>query len=89
MIAQDLKFLEDQRSGRKMELGNMDKEYCMKVIWKAFRQREELKRDEREHCRLTKTQIINGAACLMAMMAMLKALDCKTLNLLIQILERH
>ena len=51
-------------------------------------QREELQRDEREHCQLTKPQTINGAACLMAMMATLKTLDCKTLNLKIQILER-
>ena len=68
MIAQDLKFLEDQRSGRKMELGNMDKEYCMKDIRKACPQREELQRFERDHCRLTKTQTINGAACSMAIM---------------------
>jgi len=64
----------------------MDKEYCVKVIRKACRQREELQRDEREHCRLTKTQTINGAACLMAIMAALKTRDCKTLNLMTQIL---
>ena len=33
----------------------------------------ELQRDEREYCRLTKTQTINGAACLRAMMATLTA----------------
>ena len=60
MIAQDLKFLEDQRCGRKMELGSLNKEYYMKVI----RQREELQRDEREHCRLTKKQTINACSCL-------------------------
>src|SRR6218665_791127 len=77
MIAQDLRFLEDQSSSRKMELG---KECCMKVIRKECRQREELQRGEREHCRLTKTQTINGAACFMST---LKTLDCKTLNLML------
>jgi len=48
-----LKFLEDQRSGRKKELDSQDKEYYMKVIRKG-RQREELQRDERERCKLTK-----------------------------------
>ena len=47
----------------------------MKVIRKACRQREELQIDEGEHCRLIKSQIINGAACLMAIMATLKTLD--------------
>jgi len=61
----------------------------MKVIRKACRQREELQGGERQHCRVTKTQTINGAACLLAMMAALKTLDCKTLNLMIQILECH
>src|SRR6218665_2830562 len=77
MIAQ---FLEDQHSGRKIELGNMDKEYCIKVIC----QREKLQRYvyEKQHCRLPMAKTINGAACLMAMMATLKTLDCKTLNLM-------
>ena len=48
MIAQDLTFLEDQRSGRKLELGNMDKEYCLKVIRKACRRREELYKEMKE-----------------------------------------
>ena len=87
-MAQDLKFLEDQRSGRKMELGSLYKEYYMKVIRKG-RQREELQRNETERCKLTKTHAINGAACLMAMTATLKTLGCKTLNLRIQIIDRH
>jgi|SRR6218665_492723 len=62
--------------------------YCVKFIRNAWRQREELQRGERGRCRLTKTQTINGAACLMAMAA-LKTLDFKTLNLLIKTLERH
>ena len=32
---------------------------------------------------------INEAACLIDMMATLKTFDCKTLNLMIHILERH
>ena len=85
MIAQDLKFLEDQLSGRKMELGSLDKKYYMKVTRKG-RQREELHRNERERCKLIKTHALNGAAaCLMTMMATLKTLDCTTLNLRIQI----
>ena len=47
-----------------MEQGNLDKKYCMKVIRNAYCQREQLQRDERKHYRLTKTQTINGAACL-------------------------
>ena len=61
----------------------------MKVVRKACRQREELQRVEREHCPLIKTQTINGAACLTAMVDTLKTLDYKTLNPMIQILERH
>jgi len=87
MIAQDLKFLEDQRSDRKMELDNLDKNYCMKVIRKACRQREELQIDERELCRLTKTQTINGAACFKAMMVTLfKDSRLQDMNFVIQIL---
>ena len=42
--------LEDQRPNRNMELGNLVKKYCMKVIRKACRQREELQGGERQHC---------------------------------------
>ena len=54
MIAQNLKFLEDQRYVRKLELCDLEKKCCRRVIRKPC-----LQRDVREHCRLTKTQTIN------------------------------
>ena len=85
MIAQDLKlFLEDQHAERKMEQGNLDKSRpTVRKLYERHAVKEKnYKEIFRQRCRLTKTQHIKEAAVFMT-------LDCKTLNLTIEILERY
>jgi hypothetical protein len=62
MIAEDLKFLEDQRSERKMELGAVDNKYCKKVERKIIRVTQHKQRVEKEHKRLDQMRNTESAA---------------------------